>query len=53
MENSEILLNKALEALKSVDIPADYWAVGGGTVLKSTIIVTAKILIYLFVMHNF
>lgn len=35
MENSEILLNKALEALKSVDIPADYWAVGGGTVLKT------------------
>ena len=35
MENSEILLNKALEALKSVNIPADYWAVGGGTVLKT------------------
>ncbi len=30
MENSEILLNRALEALKSVNISTDYWAVGGG-----------------------
>ena len=35
MENSEILLNRALEALKSVNISTDYWAVGGGTVLKN------------------
>lgn len=35
MENSEILLNRALEALKSINIPTDYWAVGGGTVLKN------------------
>lgn len=34
MENSERLLIRALEALESIAIPNDYWAVGGGTVLK-------------------
>lgn len=34
MENSEILLNRAIEALSLINIPKEYWTVGGGTVLK-------------------
>lgn len=33
MENSQILLTKALMALKEADITTDQWTVGGGTVL--------------------
>lgn len=33
MENSKILLQKAIDILEEADIKDDEWAVGGGTVL--------------------
>ena len=35
MENSEILLNKAVSILESANIMPDLWEIGGGTVLSS------------------
>ena len=35
MENSEILLGYALQALRETNVTLSDWAVGGGTVLKT------------------
>ena len=35
MENSEILLGYALQALRETNVTPSDWAVGGGTVLKT------------------
>ena len=37
MENSEILLGYALQALRETNVTPSDWAVGGGTVLKTIV----------------